>query len=135
MATLKLHLLLGTVLIAAAGCASQPQRPDNNVAAPASSGAVSNAAPATSDAAAASFQRVKSAVPSDLLVFAHDQGYKQVVIKGDQYSFCKTEDEIGELIPTRQCLDQTQLESLRIHVRQQQEQLSRRGAETTGISH
>jgi hypothetical protein len=130
---LRFHLLLGTVLIAAAGCANQPARTDNNVASAASSGAASPSAPDTSASSAASIQAMKSAVPPSLLVFAHDQGYTHVVIKGDRYSFCKTEDEIGELIPTRQCLDQTQLESLRVRVQQQQQDLTRRAAETTQV--
>lgn len=133
MAALRFHLLLGTVLIAAAGCANQPARTDNNVAAAASPGAASATTPATSASSAASIQAMKSNVPPSLLVFAHDQGYTHVVIKGDKYSFCKTEDEIGELIPTRQCLDPTQLESLRVRVQQQQQDMQRRAAETTEV--
>ena len=135
MAALRFHLLLGTVLIAAAGCANQPARTDTNVATAASPASASAPAATTSAASAASIQAMKSAVSPSLLVFAHDQGYTHVVIKGDQYSFCKTEDEIGELIPTRQCLDQTQLESLRVQVQQQQQNLTRRGAETTTQAH
>lgn len=134
MTPLRFRLLLGAALIAAAGCATQPQMTDQNTASPGSPASVPTAAPATSASAAASIQAMKRAVPPDLLVFAHDQGYKQVVIKGDNYSFCKTEAEIGELIPTRQCVDRTQLESLRIQVEQQRQQLGQRGAETTNSS-
>ena len=130
MAALRFHLILGTALITAAGCAQQPQKPDQSAAAAAPPAAAA-AAPATSASAAASIQAMKSAVPQSLLVFAHDQGYRQVIIKGDNYSFCKTEAEIGELIPTRQCVDRTQLEALRIQLEQQKQQLSQRGAETT----
>ena len=133
MTSLRFHLLLGTALIAAAGCASQPQTGQNTAGA-SSPAPAATAAPATSSATAASIQAMKSTVPPSLLVFAHDQGYTQVVIKGDNYSFCKNEAEIGELIPTRQCVDRTQLESLRIQVEQQKQQLSQRGAETTGGS-
>lgn len=132
MAALRFHLLLGAVLIAAAGCANQPARTDSGIAA-ASPATAPATASTTSAATAASFQAMKSSVPPSLLVFAHDQGYTHVVIKGNQYSFCKTEDEIGELIPTRQCLDQTQLESLRVRVQQQQQDLTRRPTETTTV--
>jgi hypothetical protein len=133
LAALRFHLLLGTVLLAAAGCATQPAQTGSTVAAAASPQTASAAAPATSAATAASIQAMKSSVPPSLLVFAHDQGYTHVVIKGDKYSFCKTEEEIGELIPTRQCLDQTQLESLRVRVQQQQQDLTRRPAMTTEV--
>ncbi|MGH8200262.1 MAG: hypothetical protein ACREVO_07840 [Steroidobacteraceae bacterium] len=128
MATLRLHLLLGTALIAAAGCAQQPVRADHT-----SPPAMSLAAPATAAATAASIQAMKGAVSPNLLLFAHDQGYRQVVIKGDDYYFCKTEDPMDSIIPVRQCLDRVQLESLRVRVEQQQQQLSRRAAETTTI--
>lgn len=134
MTSLRFRLLLGAAFIAAAGCASQPQTTERNTAGAGSPAPVPTAAPATSASAAASIQAMKHAVPPELLVFAHDQGYTQVVIKGDNYSFCKTEAEIGELIPTRQCVDRTQLESLRIQVEQQKQQLGQRGAETTGAS-
>jgi hypothetical protein len=133
LTALRFPLFLGTVLIAAAGCANQPARTDNDVAAAASPAVASATTSTTSASTAASIQAMKTSVPPSLLVFAHDQGYTHVVIKGDQYSFCKTEDEIGELIPTRQCLDQTQLESLRVRVQQQQQDLTRRTAETTQV--
>lgn len=133
MPALRLPLLLGTVLIAAAGCANQSARTDNDVAASVPPASAFATAPAASAPSAAAIHAMKSSVPPSLLVFAHDQGYTQVVIRGDKYSFCKTEDEIGELIPTRQCLDQTGLEALRVQVRQQQENLTRRAAETTQV--
>lgn len=134
MNSFRFRLLLGTALIAAAGCASQPQMTDQNAAGASSPAPAATAAPASSAAAAASIKAMKSAVPQNLLVFAHDQGYTQVVIKGDNYSFCKTEAEIGELIPTRQCVDQGQLEALRVQVEQQKQQLSQRAAETSNTS-
>lgn len=128
MAALRLHLLLGTALIAAAGCAQQPVRADR-----ASAPAVSPGTPATPGQTAASIQAMKGAVPPGILLFAHDQGYRQVVIKGGNYYFCKTEDPMDSIIPVHRCLDQVQLESLRVQVQQQREQLSRRAGETTGI--
>lgn len=131
MTSLRFHLLLGTALLAAAGCASQPQMTDQNAAGASSPAPASAATPATPAAAAASIETMKSTIPQSLLVFAHDQGYRQVVIKGNEYSFCKTEAEIGELIPNRQCVDRTQLESLRLTVEQQRQQLSQRHETTS----
>jgi hypothetical protein len=65
-------------------------------------------------------------------LFANDQGFRQVVVKGDNYYFCKTEDPMGSIIAERRCLDQTQLESLRVQVRQQQEQFAKPQATTNG---
>ena len=121
MAALRLHLLLGTALIAA-GCAQQPVRPEHTSPPP----AVSPATPAATDA---SIQAMKGAVAPSLLVFAHEQGFRQVVIKGNDYYFCKTEDPMGSIIPRRQCLDQTQLEGLRVTVEQQRQQLTQRSPE------
>jgi hypothetical protein len=130
---LRFRVVLGAALIAAAGCAQQPQRADPDAAGTVSQRSVAAPAPATSSAsAAASIQAMKSSVPSDLLVFAHDQGFRQVVIKGNNYYFCKTEDPMGSIIPVRRCLDQTQLQALRVQVREQQEQLSRPQTTTNG---
>lgn len=123
---LRCHLLLGIALIAAAGCAQQPTRADH-----ASATGTSPATVATPAETAASAAAVKSSVSPSILLFAHDQGYNQVVKKGDNYLFCKTEDPMGSIIAVRQCLDQVGLESLRVRVEQQQEQLSRRAPQTT----
>jgi hypothetical protein len=123
VAVLRFHLLLGTALIAAAGCAQQPVRTDQT-----SRSATSSATPA---ATAASIAAVKRTIPPSLLLFAHDQGYRQVVMKGDTPLFCKTEDPMGSIIAVRQCLDQVDLESLRVRVEQQREQLSRQAPQTT----
>lgn len=137
MARFRFLLLLGTALIAAAGCAQQPQRTDLNPAAAATPPAVAAAAapttsaPATSASAAASLQAMQNAVSPRLLVFAHDQGFTQVAIKGNDYYFCKTEDPMGSIIPVHQCIDRAQMESLRVQVEQQRLQLTRRGPETT----
>ena len=133
MAALGFHLLLGAALIAAAGCAQQPERTDTDIAPATSSKTVSTTAPTTSASAAASIQAMKRAVSPRLLLFAHDQGYRQVVIKGNDYYFCKTEDPMGSIIPVRQCINQAQMESLQVQVEQERQDLSRRGAETTQV--
>ncbi|HEX5461743.1 MAG TPA: hypothetical protein VFX20_17400 [Steroidobacteraceae bacterium] len=115
------RLLLGTALLAAAGCAQQPVTARHGSPA---------AVPATAPPTAASNRAMKSTVPPRILLFAHDQGYRQVVIKGGTYYFCKTEDPMGSIIPTHQCVDQSQLEFLQQKVTQQQEQLSRRVPQT-----
>jgi hypothetical protein len=122
VATPRLHLLLATAVLAAAGCAQQPMRADH--APPA---AVSTATPAS---AAASIAEVKRTIPPNILMFAHDEGYRQVVKKGDNYLFCKLEDPMGSIIAVRQCLDEVQLESLRVRVEQQREELTQRAPET-----
>lgn len=119
VAILRFRVVLGAALIAA-GCAQQPQRADSD-----SAGAVAPASAASSAATDASIRAMKSSVPPDILLFAHDQGFRQVVIKGNNYYFCKTENPMGSIIAERRCLDQAQLASLRVQVQQQQEQLSR----------
>lgn len=137
MAGFGFHLLVGTALIAAAGCAQQPQRTDLYPAAAATPSAVAAAAapttsaPAASASAAASLQAMQNAVSPRLLVFAHDQGFTQVAIRGGDYYFCKSEDPMGSIIPVHQCIDQAQMDSLRVQVEQQQLQLSRVGAAQT----
>jgi hypothetical protein len=125
----RFNLLLGTALIAVAGCAhQQPMRADHT------SPTAISAAPAASPSTVASLQAMKSAVPPRLLVFAHDQGYRDVVIKGKEYYFCKTEDPMGSIIPVRQCVNQSQLEFLQQQLAQQQQQLTRRAPEAHNSS-
>ena len=126
-----LNLLVGTALIAAAGCAHQPQRSDLNPAGATSAAVASATASPTSASNAASLEAMKKDVSPRLLVFAHEQGFTQVAIKGNDYYFCKTEDPMGSFIPVRQCVDRAQLEGMRVQVEQQQLQLTRRGPETT----
>src|SRR5579862_6882733 len=116
MATLRLPLLLGTALIAAAGCA-QPARADQSAAA-----AVS-AAPVTSAAATVSMQQMISAIPRPLLVFAYDQGWRQVVMVGKKGYFCRSDVPSGSLIPTPRCVTPSQLQFIRLTVEQQRQQL------------
>lgn len=114
MGTLRLHLVLGTALIAAAGCAQQPQKPD--YAAPA---AVSATAPN-----AASIQ-LASAFSPRLLVFAYDQGWRQVVVSGNDHYFCRGDAPSGSLIASHRCITESQLEFMQVAVEQQRQQLTK----------
>jgi hypothetical protein len=113
MATLRLHLLLGTALIAATGCAQQPVRSDH---------IMSTTAPNTTAATAVSVHWA-SAFPPRLLVFAYEQGWRQVVMVGDKQYFCRADVPSGSLLTEHRCVTQSQLEFIRLMVEQQQEQL------------
>ena len=128
MAVPRFSLLLGTALIAVAGCAQPPTRAEHP------STTAMSAAPAASPSTAASIQTLKSTVPARDLVFAHDQGYRDVVMKGKAYYFCKTEDPMGSIIPVRQCVNQSQLEFLQQQLTQQQQQLTQRAPEAHGTA-
>lgn len=117
MSTLRLHILLGTALIAAAGCAQQPVRADR--ASPTPAYATAPGAPASS------LQAMQSAVPSTLLVFAYDQGWRQVMVSGNDYYFCRADAPSGSLIAMPRCVTVTQLEFLRLTAEQQQQQLAK----------
>jgi hypothetical protein len=116
MTALRRHLLLGTALIAAAGCAQQPVRSDY-MTPPAS------AATATSSVAAAPSQVLTKAFPPSLLVFAYDQGWRQVVVVGNNHYFCRTDAAPGSLINGRYCITQWEMQTERLLVQQQQEKL------------
>ena len=117
MATLRLHLILGTALIAATGCAQQPVQPNH-----ATPTAMSIAAPDTPAATAAPV-RWASAFSPRLLVFAYEQGWRQVVMVGDKQYFCRADVPSGSLLTQHRCVTQSQLEFIRLMVEQQQEQL------------
>ena len=117
MATLRLHLLLGTALIAATGCAQQPVRSDR--IAPTG---MSATAPNTPASTAVSV-RWASAFSPRLLVFAYEQGWRQVVMIGDKRYFCREDVPSGSLLNEHRCVTQSQLEFIRLTVEQQQEQL------------
>ena len=68
---------------------------------------------------------MQKAVGPRLLMFANDQGYNQVVIRDKSYYFCKVEDPMGSIIPTRQCIGRAQLEALQVQVEQQRQQIQR----------
>jgi hypothetical protein len=128
VASIRLPLLLGTVLIAAAGCANQPERANQNT--PQASSSAPPSATAADDSAAnsasnAALKEMQKSVGPHLLMFAHDQGYSQVMIKDKSYYFCKVEDPMGSIIPVRQCISQAQLETLQVQVQQQREQIQR----------
>jgi len=118
MATLRFHLLLGTVLIVAAGCAQQPVRGDQT-----SSSAISATAPTASAFTAASNQLSASAFPRGLLVFAYEQGWRQVMAQGNKRYFCRTDVPSGSIIPEHRCVTEWQLEGERLLVQQQQQYL------------
>lgn len=114
MPTLRSHLLLGAALIAAAGCAQRPLRAD-----PASSTAVPPTA--VSASGAASNPLSASAFPPGLLVFAYEQGWRQVMAQGSNRYFCRTDAPSGSLIPQHRCVTQWQMEVERLIVQQQQQ--------------
>lgn len=101
MTVLRFHLLLGTALIVAAGCAQQPQRVDQ-AAAP-------TAAPATPASAAATLELASRSIPPRLVAFAYEQGYRQLVVEGKNYYFCRIAAPIGSVIPEPLCINQLQL--------------------------
>jgi hypothetical protein len=118
MGTLQLHLILGAALLTAAGCAQQPKRADYS-APP----AVSATAPTAASAAASI--RLASAFPTTLLVFAYDQGWRQVVITTNNHYFCRSDTPSGSLIPSPRCVSESQLEFMRSTVEQQRQQLTK----------
>lgn len=112
MATLRFQLLFGIALLAAAGCAQQPVRTDHTSPA---------AAPTAAASGAASTRLLASAYPPRLLVFAYDQGWRQLVTQGNNDYFCRTDVPSGSLIPLPRCVTESQLESIRVTVQQQHE--------------
>jgi hypothetical protein len=118
MTALRLHLLLGTALIAAAGCAQQPRKADYSAPA-----AVAAAAPNSASAAVST--RLAGAFPAPLLVFAYEQGWRQVVVRGNDHYFCRSDAPSGSLIPSHRCVTESQLEFIRLTVEQQRQQLTK----------
>jgi hypothetical protein len=116
MTALRLHLLLGAALLAA-GCAQQPQRA-NYTAPTAVAATAPNPATATT-----STQALTSAFPPSLLVFAYDQGWRQVVAVGNNHYFCRTDAPPGSLIDSPYCVTQWQMETEQLLVQQEQEKL------------
>lgn len=116
MATPQVHLILGAALLAAAGCAQQPKKADY------SAPAAVTVPPAASAAASI---RLASAFPATLLVFAYDQGWRQVVITGNNHYFCRSDAPSDSLIPSHRCVTESQLEFMRSTVEQQRQQLTK----------
>lgn len=110
MTALRLHLLLATALLAA-GCAQQPQKGDYTAP---------TAVPAS---ASASATPLASAFPAPLLMFAYEQGWRQVVVTGNDHYFCRSDAPSGSLIPSARCVTESQLEFLKVTAEQQQQQL------------
>lgn len=108
MTAVRCSLLLGTALLAAAACAQQPQRVDYA------------AAPAAATTTA-STQLSASAFPPRLLVFAYEQGWRQVVAVGNDRYFCRADVPSGSMIASHRCLSETDLEAEQLLVQQEQE--------------
>lgn len=99
MTVLRFRLLLGAAVVAAAGCAQQPQR----VAPP-----VAAVAP-TAASAAAALQLASRSIPPRLVAFAYQQGYRELVVEGKNYFFCRVAPPMGSVIPQPICINQLQL--------------------------
>lgn len=108
MTAVRCYLLLGTALLAVAACAQQPQRVDYA------------AAPAAATTTA-STQLSASAFPPRLLVFAYEQGWRQVVAVGNDRYFCRADVPSGSMIASHRCLSETDLEAEQLLVQQEQE--------------
>lgn len=114
MATLRLHLLLGTALVVSAGCAQQPVKADYTSP---------TAMSATAPTSAASAATLTGAFSPRLLVFAYEQGWRQVVVSGNNHYFCRADVPSGSLIASDRCVTQADLQSEQLLVQQQQEKL------------
>lgn len=117
MAALRCSLLLCTALLTAAGCAQQPQRADYTAPAAASTTAPT---PGTADA---STQLSASAFPPRLLVYAYEQGWRQVVAVGNNRYFCRADVPSGSLIASHRCLTESELQADQLLVQQEQEKV------------
>jgi type IV pilus biogenesis protein CpaD/CtpE len=102
MAAVRLPLLVGTALIAIAGCAGQPRQTGSNPPAQTASGA-----PVVS-AAGTKKPLVVPGLTAHLLAQARDDGYKPRMVDG-QFRFCRVEIPVGSNLPVRQCVNTTQL--------------------------
>ena len=116
MAMLRLPLLLGTALVVSAGCAQQPVRTDYTPP---------TAMSATAPTGPASAAALTSAFSPRLLVFAYEQGWRQVVVAGNEHYFCRSDAPSDSLIASHRCVTESQLEFIRLSVRQQREQLTK----------
>ncbi|MDE2450108.1 MAG: hypothetical protein KGO22_14125 [Gammaproteobacteria bacterium] len=117
MTAVRCSLLLGTALIAAAGCAQQPKKAD--YAAP----ATASAAAPTSGSTATPTRLSASAFPPRLLVYAYEQGWRQVVAVGNDRYFCRADIPSGSLIASHRCLSESELQTERLLVQQEQEKM------------
>lgn len=117
MTAVRCSLLLGTALIAAAGCAQQPQKAD--YAAP----ATASAAAPTSGSTATPTRLSASAFPPRLLVYAYEQGWRQVVAVGNDRYFCRADIPSGSLIASHRCLSESELQTEQLLVQQEQEKM------------
>jgi hypothetical protein len=116
MATLRLHLLLGTALVVSAGCAQQPVKADYTSP---------TAMSATAPTSAASAATLTGAFSPRLLVFAYEQGWRQVIVAGNDRYFCRADAPSESLIASHRCVTESQLEFIQVAVQQQREQLTK----------
>lgn len=100
MTVVRFHLLLGIAMIAAAGCAQQPER----VAPPAAA-----VAPADAASAAAILQAASKSIPPRLVAFAYQEGYRELVVMGKTNYFCRVAPPMGSVIPQPICINELQL--------------------------
>lgn len=115
MATLRLSLLLGTALVVSAGCAQQPVRADYT----------SSTAMSATSTGSVSATALTSAFSPRLLVFAYEQGWRQVVVAGNDHYFCRSDAPSESLIASHRCVTESQLEFIQLTVQQQREQLTK----------
>ena len=124
MTAVRLPLLLGAALLAAAGCAQQPTKPDHaRVVPPATAPAAAATAAPTAAAATSGPVLLASAFPPRVLAFAYEQGWRQVVVSGNRHYFCRADAPPGSLIASHRCVTQADLETAEPLARQEQERL------------
>jgi len=114
MTALRVHLLMGAALLAAAGCAQQPRQ-----AAAVAPRAAAAPAPASDPAQPAGAQQ--SPIPGltpQMLAAAHDEGYQSRIIQGKVF-FCRREVPTGSNLPRTHCVNPT---GLRWELQQQEQQ-------------
>lgn len=114
MTGLRLHMLMGAVLLTAAGCAGQSQH-----AAPVSPASAAAAAPAATPSQPAEAKEASvSGLTPQMLTAAHDVGYQSRIIEGKVF-FCRREIPIGSNLPHNHCVNAT---GLRWELQQQERQ-------------
>ena len=112
MAALRLHALIGAVLIVAAGCAGQPRQAGPGIPTAAATGA-----PTTAQVVDAAVADTPGLTPH-VLTMARDDGYRPRVTEG-KVLFCRREIPVGTSLPHMHCVNAT---GLRWEVEQEQEQ-------------
>lgn len=117
MTAVRFSLLLGAaLLLATAGCAQQPQKADNTPP-------TATPAMASNPAVIPASTQLTSGFPPRLLVFAYEQGWRQVVVEGNNRYFCRTDAPSGSLINGPLCVTLADLETEQVLVQQEQEKM------------